>query len=296
MSTKILYITEPTFNFNNIIQTSKLLCSPDADITDGEYHTSLGDLPATEIISLSQKFDEIHFCIDEFDINSDIYKETVFLLHVVNRYKSITNFAPLGPKEFTDIDVHSRRDEPTLWVFGCSHSAGVGLEKTDMRYGEIMSQQLNLPLKLIAKPGSSTQWSFRHLMSANINKHDTVVWQLTSPPRISIFDGTAVNEIMLSRTNNQHLLEIYNDNQIFFNQLTILNAGVKYLRSLGVKFVVTTYDVGPDIAYRNEYIQYPEYCYCPDFVVDFAPDGHFGHLSHKRLAHALLNYIQSSYE
>ena len=54
---------------------------------------------------------------------------------------------------FTELDITTREDKPMLWVFGCSHSFGIGLRKDEKNYGTLLSEKLNIPLKLVARGG-----------------------------------------------------------------------------------------------------------------------------------------------
>ena len=291
---KVLHIVHPQFNFSTVNKNSILLNDVTVDFSHDEYHTSLGDLSAKDIISVVTKFDTINFCKDTFNKVDDLYKETTVLLNYLQNFKPVTNFIVNEVTEFTDHpDIHTRLKEPVLWVFGCSHSFGVGLRDNELRYSEILAQELGLPLKLIAKPGSSLHWSLRHLMNADIRTGDTVIWQLTTPGRVSIFNGKNVEETMLSRTPSRHLLEIYTNEQIYFNHLILLRFGVQYLRAKNVNFRLTSIEDLPETLLRNEYTKYPEYCYAPGFNVDIGTDGlHYGPLSHKTLALRLLDHIQ----
>jgi hypothetical protein len=294
MTTKILHITHPQFDFNSINKKSLLLCDTSTKISESEYHTSLGDLDSDAIVLMAKNFDLVRLHDELFDTVSDIYNETVFTLNRIKRFCTVDNFESKLDTFLDDETVFVKPNEPTLWVFGCSHSYGVGLNPGEMRYGDIMAQELNLRPKIVAKPGSSLQWSFRHLVNAEFGKDDLVVWQITMPTRTSVYDGVQVNEVMFSRTLSKSLLDVYTDDQCYFTQLTLIRAGVRYLRARQIKFVLTSYEPVPDPLYRNQYIQYPEYCYTPDFVVDRGNDnGHFGPVSHKRLALALLDHVKS---
>ena len=233
---KILYITESTFNFSQVDSTSVLLTAPTCDILAGVYHTSLGDMSADRIIKLAQQFDEIKFEDRGFDQTSDVYKESVCLFHYVNQ--SNPN---ITPKNFVNHPkIFARPQQPVIWVFGCSHSHGVGLRPDEFTYGEWLSQWLNLPLQKITKPGSSLSWSYRHLFNSAIEKHDTVIWQLTTPERVSQFDGKHTQEIILNSSSNRKLIDSITTEQLYFTQLTLLNTGVKYLRTLGCKFAIAS--------------------------------------------------------
>jgi len=293
--TKILHIIEPTFDFGVINAVSTLLTSVDTPLESNEYHTSLGDMSSADIIKISNNFSTINFVDEKFDRSLDIYKETVVLLNYLSWSKNITNFAVAPPISFADPIVNNRSNEPTLWVFGCSHSHGVGLLPNEKRFGEIVAESLNLPLMLISKPGSSLNWSTRNLVAANIKPNDVVIWQLTTPHRVSQYNGTNTIEIMLAQSTDRCLVEIFDDSQVFFDHINLLNLGVRYLRSVGVKFIIIS--ILPRLKnlfydYFTEYSKYPEYCYTPGCQVDLGTDQvHDGPMSHRALAQRLLDHI-----
>ena len=290
-NSKILYLTESTFDFSTIQPTSTLLTKPAIELEPGLYHTSLGDMTVDQIIKISEHFDDIKFEPSGFDINSTVYQESLILYRYLNRAK-LTNQAPVNFA--IHAGMYDRTDQPTLWVFGCSHSHGVGLRSSEEPYGKHLARAFGLPLKLITKPGSSLSWSYRHLFNSVIEPRDTVIWQLTTRNRLSQFNGNQVEEILLTSTKNRSLLDIYDERQTYFLQLSQLNTGVQYLRKLGCRFAITSivnFDADRDLV--AEYVKYPEYCYHNGCHLDMGTDGiHAGPLSHKAIAQRLLNHIQ----
>ena len=296
---RILHITHPHFNMLVEFPNSELLTSVTQDISKAEYHTSLGDLGARDIVSLIDKFDRFNFLKDCFDSTTSIYQETIGLLNYASHRIAVDNFS-VGPiTTFVDKDVCSRPDCPVLWVFGCSHSHGVGLTSPGERYSNLLSEVLNLPLQSCTLPGSSLHWSLRHLINANLKSFDTVVWQITVPERLTLYEHNITKEVLLARTTDRNLLRVYTDQQIFFNHISLLNTGINYLRAKGVKFVLTSIDPPSKIMYdcKIEYTKYLEYCYTPKLMIDRGTDNlHAGPLAHKRLALALENHIQYIYD
>jgi len=211
----------------------------------------------------------------------------------------VNNFFVDQIETFIDnLNISSRPADATLWVFGCSLSHGVGLSPNELRYSDIISQELNMPLKSITRPGASLRHSLRHLVNASINPTDLVIWQITIPNRISL-PGSPPNELLLTLTKNRYLLEVYTDEQVYFDHMSLINYGVQYLRAKGVRFVVTS--IGPDSAlfykYKKEYVKYKEYCYSPNFHVDVGNDNlHSGKISHKNLALSILNHLQYTHD
>jgi hypothetical protein len=292
---KTLHIVHPTFDVSTINNKSILLTVPKDILPNTEYHTSLGDMSAADILSVSKQFELINFIPDTFNSKDPIYYETVILLTYLQHSMKVNNFFVDQIETFIDnLNISSRPADATLWVFGCSHSHGVGLLPNELRYSDIISQELNMPLKSITKPGASTRWSLRHLINSNINPQDLVIWQLTTPDRISL-SGKPPTELILSATKNPHLLEVYTDGQIYFDHMSLVNYGVQYLRAKGVRFVITSIQPNSKMSYsyKKEYAKYKEYCYSPNFNVDTGTDNlHFGKISHKNLALSILNHIE----
>ena len=298
--TKILHLFNPVVDFGVLNNKSTLITNVNTQIVADQYHTSLGELSAGEIISISKHFDVINFVSDQFDIDSDLYRETAVLLQFLEHQYCVTNFHSKKPVALANAsqNLHRHNTNPLLWVFGCSHSAGVGLLPDQKSFGLVMSRALGVPAKIIAQGGSSTHWSFRHLFSADIQEQDTVIWQLTVPERLTRFCNSVSTEVQLR--NSTELLKVHDDDNVFFNQVSMLHAGTKYLQSKKCKFVITSILAGSNqhrFRYLREYLTYPEYCYSPDYIIDQGTDGvHVGPLSHQRLANILLDHVQLLYD
>lgn len=294
---KTLHLTHPEFDVTQLLPKSVLLTNVVQLLSGQSYHTSLGDLSAQEVLLISDHFDVINFIPNKFDVNSDVYHETVILLNCLAHRKTLTGYTPSHRQQFLSLDVYNRPNQPTVWVFGCSHSYGVGLLPDQQNFGQHISQHTKFPLKLIAKSGSSIQWSLRHLMHANFQEGDFVIWQLTSPERISY--GYPPSELLLAQTKSQHLLETYNDQQLLFNQLSLVNQGIQHLKCQAVKFAVISISSQSPLFYPclTEYSKHPEFCHVPNYLIDLGTDGrHMGPLSHKALAQSILNHVYYSNE
>jgi len=295
---KTLYIFEPTLDFNHIDPTSILLDQLDVDLIHNKYHTSLGDLSNQEICSIADQFDLISFVDHKFNKNSNIYKETVILLNFLQHRHNVINFTKNNVIDFiSDQTIFQRPDVPVLWVFGCSHSHGDGLDDFNQCYSSILSKELNLPLKSITQPGSSLGWSFRHMMQANIQPNDLVIWQLTTPERFTkVIDFDEQSREILLKDAAVTDLAFFSDPQIFYYHVNYLTSGLAFLRNLKVKLVVTSLDNASDLYYRCliEYTKHPEYCYLPRYNVDIGNDNlHFGPLTHQNLASGILKFLSN---
>lgn len=97
----------------------------------------------------------------------------------------------------------------TLWIIGCSVSHGVGV-KANQRWGQLVSDQLNLPAKFLTAEGSSIEWAADQILQADINTNDVVLWGLTSPNRFMYYNNSG--EV-------QHILNVYYGNNPHFHNV-----------------------------------------------------------------------------
>jgi len=288
---KILYLVSPTVDFNSVKPESVFLNSTSACNNSKYFHTSLHDMPVEKILLLAPEFDKIDIWVPGFDINSDVYKETLLLHSYLSSH--ITKDAE---KTFlTDIKCQERYHSRCVWVFGCSHSYGVGLESDESNYGELLAKSLDLPLRLVAKPGSSLQWSTRHLFSSAIESQDIVIWQITSPDRVTRFDGTKVQELQLTQCKDRSIIDSLPDTQIYFEHFSLIDYGVRYLKSIGCTFRLISF-IGKrnyhELDYLSRYMNYKEYCPTTDLFVDCGTDRlHPGPITHKNLALRLVDCL-----
>jgi len=291
-----LYIFHPTTDLNLIHPNSILLNRVGITLTGNQYHTSLGDLSAQQILSVVTQFDIIEFVDTGFDQQSAIYQETVNLLNVLSHRCVVKNFSPGPVIDFISrTEIFERADCPLLWVFGCSHSHGVGLDNGDQRYSVLLSQQLSLPLKSITQPGSSIEWSLRHLMQADIRAGDTVIWQLTTPERFSCgLDFLGTTKELLLKTAGRREVDFFTDEQIFYHHINFLNIGLKFLRKQQIKFAFISLDNVGQLNQHciKQYVNHDEYCYLPGYNVDLGNDNaHYGPQSHLNLASGLAKFL-----
>jgi hypothetical protein len=207
-----------------------------------------------------------------------------------------SKFSYLNPEKFfTFLNITTREDKPTLWVFGCSHSYGKGLNPDEKSYGVLLAKMLNMPLKLVAWPGSSTNFSLRHIVNADIRENDIVIWQLTTAERFSYKENNRLFEIILPEHPEKRFVDFFTDEQLHFQQLSLLNIGCMYLRAKKVKFVITSIisDATPAEPLIQAYIKYPEYCSTFDCNVDKGNDNlHVGPLSHQKTSQSIFNHLQ----
>jgi hypothetical protein len=243
-------------------------------------------------MKIAKHFNNVLLVQDGFDLKSELYNETKTLVLYLSTKLNCATELDTAEKIFIDNKlIFDHPGIPTLWIFGCSHSYGIGLDDLDQRYGNILSKKLNMPLRMIARPGGSMNYSLRHIMNSCFKSGDLIIWQIINPARLSYFNGKHVEEVVLATSKNRTMVDFFTDPQIYFTHFSYINFGVQYLRALNCNFILTSVDHN-DYNYLNEYKNYPEYVNIQNFAVDFGNDNlHFGPVSHSNLANSLFDKI-----
>lgn len=131
-------------------------------------------------------FDEnfLH-CIDQ----DNIYLYFGFLTALSRHEGKCLNHSALDILPVGILDkktTRSKTNQPVLWVGGCSFSWGSGIP-VDKRYGTLLSDKLQLPLVMQAKPGSSIAWQADQWLRSDVRKGDLAIWGLTNICRHDVF-------------------------------------------------------------------------------------------------------------
>ena len=252
------------------------------------FHTSLADISASNLLKIAKVGCKFIFVNDGSDNNAELFEKTKIFLNSIYDTHTVIGYTRPGPMTFAEQSI-VRAGCPTLWVFGCSLSAGVGVSNDDL-YSTKLGNSLNMPVTTVAKGGSSTRWSLRQLLHADILPGDIVIWQLTTLERFTIKQANAwPQEVMLKNLSREIILST-TDEQLWFDQISLVEYGVQYLRALNCQFYMISLDGQTPMVHRclEQYTRYPEYCYAPDWQIDIGTDGsHPGPKSHELLYQAL---------
>jgi hypothetical protein len=254
----------------------------------GHFHTSLGDISAGNLLKITDKGCTIIFVDEGFEQELELFNKTKIFLNSIYDLHQVTGYVRPGPCTFAEESV-SRPAEPTLWIFGCSLSAGVGVEKCEV-YSSKLGDTLRLPVTNVVKAGSSTRWSLRQLLHSDLQPDDVVVWQLTTVERSTVKHvDTWPEEVMLKNQSREIILST-TDEQLWFDQISLLDYGVQYLRAKRIRFYIVSFDSKSTVLDQclEQYTRYPEYCYASNWQVDLGNDQfHPGSKSH----HCLFKHL-----
>ena len=247
----------------------------------GHFHTSLGDISAGNLFKIANKDCTIIFVNEGIEQELELFNKTKIFLNSIYDSHQVTGYVRPSPCTFAEESV-LRPTEPTLWVFGCSLSAGVGVNSCEV-YSSKLGDALGLPVTSVAKAGSSTRWSLRQLLHSDLQPDDVVVWQLTTIGRFTVKHvDTWPTEVMLKNQSREIILST-TDEQLWFDQISLLEYGVLYLRAKRIRFYIISLDSTSTVFNQclEQYTRYSEYCYAPDWQVDLGNDQlHPGPKSH----------------
>jgi hypothetical protein len=204
------------------------------NIIDGVYFTSLGDFDnLQDFIATLDQAQHLIYCPPPIwsDENESLplmqFWTEYYLLYFLNK-KQVSNrdALPLMPEEkqiMLALADTRKTNTKQLWIAGCSVSHGVGVDQ-DQRYGQLLSQQLDLPVSFLTRSASSISWAADQILRSNICADDIVVWGLTSFCRFPYYDNKCIEHVC-SRYYELHpefnqvidIQRLDDDNMIYHN-------------------------------------------------------------------------------
>jgi hypothetical protein len=193
-----------------------------------------------------------------------------------------------------------KTDESQIWNAGCSLTYGSGLSNINQRYGQIISDQLNLPISFLAYPGSSIIWAADQIIRSDLRSGDIVIWGLTSPNRFPYYYSTKIYHVsqytysVTPELKNFFSIDELDSKNLIYQSLSSVARVINFCSKLNVKLFVGGLLVDPVF---NEYAVslIPNYIFLyANHFKDFGTDGiHPGPGTHKWYAEEILNLINS---
>jgi len=287
------------------------------NLRDGVYYLSFGDMNGIKqfVDTLSQA-DEIIYAppisnqwSDYKNDHSMMQHWTEFYLRFFKDKKIVRSQVPLHKdNNFLDLADPRKGQTSQLWIAGCSITHGVGVEK-HQRYGEIIANNLDLPVSFLTTGGSSVEWAADQLLRSDIRKGDIVVWGVTSFSRFSYFSNNSIKHITIRYyEKNLDFHKIINidrlsdENQLYRGVIKIYQV-LNHCKKIGAKIYFAGILVDAQfISYLvnlpnyTQFYGYPGLDLC-DLFLDFGTDGeHPGKLTHEWYADTLLQKIKNNTE
>ena len=154
-------------------------------------YTSLGDCCLTNFVKLLLNTNEIFYVPPSSWSDGKNASIPFSLGWLTERYLNVAknlNQIPVHGLEtvvppYVHLPITKKLNQQQIWVIGCSTSYGSGVEQHET-YGQLVSEQLNLPITNLAQSGSSNLYQAQLLCQSQIEKNDIVIFGLTSKNRI----------------------------------------------------------------------------------------------------------------
>jgi len=277
-------------------------------------------------LKLLDHADKIIYYPRDYDSDSNEVKKRKyleFLLLLVNQTKPVINLLPnlvsddlISKKSANFLDLKDTRksNDRQLWAAGCSYTYGMGVQLNE-RYPSLISKELNIPVSVLAYPGSSIAWAADQIIRSDIKKDDIVVWGLTNKQRINWYIDQKNQNILLSAYDNlffqfpknlnsqfpkKLLLDI--DNSLY-QALTHIHQVINFCQKTQAKLLIIGLLVDTeDYGYLYSIPEYFHYYHTNFnfsnktegiFMLDKGSDGiHPGPIQHREYANSIINQLR----
>lgn len=280
-------------------------------LTPGVYYTSLGDLENLAMfVNVLRQSDEIYYVppeswSDNCSGQSWMKIWTEFYLQIYYSEKTVVFSVPLRiGTTFLDIVDTRRSSSKQLWVAGCSISHGVGVNDNE-RYGEIIANQLDLPVSFLTKSGSSIVWQADQILRSDIQKGDILIWGITSVSRLPYLYKDSIQHLnsgfFVKHPEFRHDFDInrLSESDLYYRSVTAIYQVLNFCNKIGVKLYIAGLLV--DEKFLPYLFDLPNYTQMfgrlgmnrDDLYLDLGTDNdHPGPLTHKCYAEILLKSIK----
>jgi hypothetical protein len=225
------------------------------DLLPGAYYTSIGDLGSLNTLgTILQQADQIVYAppseqwSDSCRGVSEMQSWTESYLKFFSFRVPVRNFAISEPKNKTKMLAlaDSRKIVDTqLWVAGCSISHGIGVE-TDQRYGQLVADQLKLPVSFLTNGGTSIIWSADQILRSDIKTNDLVVWGLTSYPRVPWFNNDVLTHVVPTSyekdpgLHKKFSFDYFDSEDIQYRSVTAIMQVINFCEKIGARLLLVS--------------------------------------------------------
>ena len=171
----------------------------------GLVYTSLGDISdLSNFFSFLIKAEKIIYAPPPNSIWSDGYNNTHrysmawhterYIILVSNLKKIHVTNLPKLPYYGINLVGPRTSNNKQIWVVGCSTTYGAGVGPGE-RYSDLISSQLNYPVKNLAQSGSSIGWAADQILRGDICAGDLVIWGITKSDRFTWYIDNNIEHV-----------------------------------------------------------------------------------------------------
>jgi hypothetical protein len=222
------------------------------DLRPGTYYTSIGDLDSlTDFANILRQSTTVVYTppmnwSDEYKGHSKMKEWTEDYLFAFFDKKVIKGFNFSSPKDketMLELVDTRKTDGRQLWVAGCSITFGIGVTPAE-RYGQLMSNRLELPVSFLSRPASSLTWSADQILRSDIRPDDIVIWGLTSHERFPYFKNNELTHIHARYYEKDPTMRYKVDisfldsQQLVYQAVVEIHQVINFCQKLGAEFIL----------------------------------------------------------
>lgn len=217
------------------------------NLKTGTYFTSLGDVK--DLHTLSLVLNQANVIVYAPPTKwSDEHKGVSAMCQWYNDYLNVYKFR-CTVKNFNTINEfdniafladHRKTPHPQLWVAGCSISHGIGVTP-QTRYGQLLSEYLNLEASFLTQGGSSLEWAANQILRSDIKENDLVVWGLTGHRRFSRFNKNKM-EYLTVRTPfvSKTLIDFMDSDHTLYQSVTSVLQVINFCKKVKAHLILAS--------------------------------------------------------
>lgn len=273
-----------------------------ANTFENNYCVSLGDIDLIQAIDLVKDASRIIIQPNKQWSSIELLKSTVYFCKYLSHIMPVEN---LEFYSYLDFNYQDHKDELSytnkkLYLFGGSNVAGAGLINKDERFGKLLSSELKLDLIDHSKPGAGLRRSFEQLLTCNPSSQDIIILDATAPDKLRLNNNKIINDVPL-KDCSKHMVLSTTDDQLFYNQISYLDAFVKICNLLKVRMVFYSQQPEEPLSadYLIHYSKYSNWCLKTSIQVgnpiDLGLDKiHPGPKTHAKMAELLSDHLNRS--
>lgn len=147
---------------------------------------------------------------------------------------------PLDKKVIIELAAGRKTNETQIWSVGCSITHGVGVN-LDQRYGQLIANNLQLPVSFLSYPGASIPWAADQILRSDIRKNDIVVWGLTTIQRFPyIYYKTLVHVTprIVTTLNDPVLIDRLVHDELVYRAISDIFKVINFCNKIGAELIL----------------------------------------------------------
>ena len=277
----------------------------------GTCYTSLGDLPnnlaLTTILRQADKIiyhPPLSWTDKKKKYSIQYWTEYHVYIFSLDRSKEIINCPTFFHADDLDVMLYlqdsSKVNSKHIWAAGCSITYG-SYVNVSKRYANLIATQLNLPLVMLAHPGSSIRYAADQILRSNIQKNDLVIWGITTPQRRIYYDQESkkIVHINITHINYKNKKFDLTDLTLLYDAVISIHQVVNFCNKIQAKLILGGILVDTELAAYLRYLKEYVHLYgfygvnSEDTFIDLGSDNqHPGHEMHEWYAKMILKKIK----